>query len=60
MLAVGEIKECPLCGETMHLSARETTDHIPGTAQTSTRNVREWMCPECDYWEEAEGEEGKA
>jgi hypothetical protein len=60
MLAVGEIKECPLCGETMRLRARETTDHIPGTAQTSTHIVREWMCPECDYWEEAEGEEGKA
>jgi len=54
MLAVAEIKECPLCGETMHLRMRELTDHIPGTGQTSTRNVREWVCPECDYWEEEE------
>jgi hypothetical protein len=36
------------------------SEHIPGTGQTSTRNVREWVCPECDYWEEAEGgEDGK-
>jgi hypothetical protein len=41
----------------MRFRTRETTDHIPGTAQTSTRNVREWVCPECDYWEEAEGGE---
>jgi YgiT-type zinc finger domain-containing protein len=60
MLAVTEIKECPLCGETLRLRTREMTDHIPGTGQTSTRNVREWVCPECDYWEEVEGEEGKS
>ena len=38
----------------MHFRTREATDSIPGTGQTSTRNVREWICPECDYWEEAE------
>lgn len=59
MLAVAEIKECPLCGETMRLNARELTDHVPGTAQAITRQVREWVCPECDYWEETEGGEGK-
>jgi YgiT-type zinc finger domain-containing protein len=48
------MKECPLCGETMRLTTREHSDHVPGTAQTTTRQVREWVCPECDYWEEAE------
>jgi hypothetical protein len=52
------MKECPLCGETMRLSVREVRDTIPGSGQASTRVVREWICPECDYFEEAElGEE---
>jgi len=59
MLAVAEIKECPLCGETMRLHKRDLTDHVPGTAQSITRQVREWVCQECDYWEEAEGSEGE-
>jgi len=50
---MADIKECPLCGGDMRLKIREATDLVPGTAQTSTRTVREWVCPECDYWEEA-------
>jgi transposase len=35
-------KECPLCG---------------GNPETATRTVREWICPDCDNFEEAgEGE----
>ncbi len=45
-------KGCPMCGETMRLVARERIDHIPGTGQTSRQQVREWVCPECDYFEE--------
>jgi uncharacterized protein with PIN domain len=56
--AGGHMKECPLCGETMRLVTRERTDKLAGFQQTATRQVREWICPECDYWEEAEsGEE---
>ena len=52
------MKECPLCGETMRLTVREVKDTIPGARQTSVRAVREWICPECDHFEEAEaGEE---
>jgi hypothetical protein len=52
------MKECPLCGETMRLSVREIQDAIPGSAESATRVTREWICPECDYFEEAEtGEE---
>ena len=47
-------KECPLCGETMQLREREIVDRVPGTAQTRTSKFREWVCPECDYFEEAE------
>jgi len=53
---MADIKECPLCGESMRLHVREATDCVPGTGQTSTRVVREWVCPECDYYEEAEVE----
>ena len=53
---MADIKECPLCGESMRLQIRETADAIPGTGQTTTRTIREWVCPECDYWEEAEAE----
>jgi C4-type Zn-finger protein len=56
---MADIKECPVCGETMRLTRREVSDHIPGTGQTTTRNSREWVCLECDYWEEAENGEGE-
>jgi C4-type Zn-finger protein len=52
------MKECPLCGETMRLKEREVSERIPGIGQSTPLHVREWVCPECDYWEEAEsGEE---
>jgi hypothetical protein len=56
MLHVADIKECPLCGESMRLQVRQIAERVPGTAQTTTRTAREWVCPECDYWEEAESE----
>jgi acetone carboxylase gamma subunit len=52
------MKECPLCGESMRLSVREIRDIIPGSGESPARVTREWICPECDYFEEAEaGEE---
>ena len=50
-------KECPMCGETMQLRERETIDRVPGTAQTRTSKFREWVCPECDYFEDVEPED---
>jgi len=49
-----DMKECPLCGETMRKEIREVMESIPGIGQTTTRTRREWVCPECEYWEEAE------
>lgn len=49
-------KECPMCGETMHLREHDITERVPGTLQAATRKVREWICPECDYFEETEDE----
>jgi C4-type Zn-finger protein len=52
------MKECPMCGEPMRLDVREIHDVIPGYGQSSPRMMREWVCRECDYFEEAEtGEE---
>lgn len=51
------MQECPLCGEAMRLSVREIQEHTPGHG-TTVRRIREWICPECDYFEEAEAEEG--
>jgi len=49
-------KECPLCGGTMHITERTTVDRIPGNPKTITRVTKEWVCPDCDYFEEVEDE----
>ena len=48
------VKECPMCGETMRLREHEIIDRVPGTSESKTTKSREWVCPECDYFEEAE------
>jgi C4-type Zn-finger protein len=47
-------KECPLCGDRMQLEMRETITRVPGSSQEIRAVVREWVCRECDYFEEAE------
>jgi C4-type Zn-finger protein len=47
-------RECPLCGDRMTLHTRENVSRVPGTAQEVRTVVREWVCRECDYFEEAE------
>ncbi len=49
-----QTKECPLCGEVMRLKVREQIDYIPGQSQTVRREIKEWICPDCDYFEEFE------
>jgi acetone carboxylase gamma subunit len=46
-----------MCGETMRLSVREIEERIGGTGLPTRRVVREWICPECEYFEEAEAGE---
>ena len=41
----------PPYGESMRLSVREVQEK-----DGAMRQVREWICPECDYFEEADGE----
>jgi predicted RNA-binding Zn-ribbon protein involved in translation (DUF1610 family) len=52
--------DCPMCGEAMRLREREVTDRIPGLPQTKVSRFREWVCPECDYFEEEDGDGGDA
>ena len=47
-------KECPMCAEFMRLVTRENVSRVPGSAKEIKTQVREWVCPECDYFEEAE------
>ena len=50
--------ECPLCGGTMRLRETQSVQRVPGNPKATTRTGREWVCPDCDYFEEAD-EEGK-
>ena len=53
-------KECPLCGTPMRLVARTVTTQIPGVPVPRTTTFDEWICPDCDYFEEAEEPEDEA
>jgi hypothetical protein len=57
---MAEIKECPLCGERMRIVVRTITDRIPGQSQAVTKESREWVCPDCDYFEEYDADEDQA
>ena len=48
-----------MCGEAMRLEVKERTEYLPGGGALRTRMVREWVCGECDYFEEAEEELSK-
>ena len=52
-------RECPMCGEQMRLRDSEVTDRVPGTPVLKTTRLREWVCPECDYFEEVEESNSK-
>jgi transposase len=47
-------KECPLCGCTMRLHEHETVVQVPGNPNATKSMTREWVCPDCDYFEEVE------
>jgi len=47
-----------MCGDQMRLRSSETVVRIPGNPNATAHVTREWVCPDCDYFEEAE-EEGR-
>ena len=42
----------------MRLNEKEVTERLPGSPQPAVTKVREWVCPECDYFEDVEDSEG--
>ena len=53
---MADTRECPMCGGSMRLVVVESTSRIPGYEDTRTKQTREWICPDCDYFEEIDGE----
>jgi YgiT-type zinc finger domain-containing protein len=49
-------RDCPLCGGSMRLQRTQTVMQVPGNPKATTQNTSEWVCPDCDYFEEAEEE----
>jgi hypothetical protein len=49
-----EQRECPLCGGSMYLKETETVSQIPGNPEPTRRTHWEWICPDCDNFEEAD------
>ena len=47
-------RECPLCGGTMKIREIQTVTQVPGNPHPTTRTTWEWVCPDCDYFEEAD------
>jgi hypothetical protein len=45
-----------MCGGTMRLKEMKTVQQVPGNPKPTAHVVREWSCPDCDYYEEAEEE----
>ena len=48
-------RECPLCGGTMKIRESQNVVQIPGNPNATAHVLREWVCPDCDYFEEVEG-----
>ena len=51
---MADVKECPLCGGTMQLREAMATSYTPGNPKPTLKKVREWVCPDCDNFEEIE------
>jgi rubredoxin len=52
-------KECPMCGGTMKVRQNQSVVRVPGNPGATTRISREWVCPDCDYFEDAEEERSR-
>lgn len=43
----------------MQLKQTVTVSHVPGYSDPAPKTTLEWVCPDCDYFEEADGEKGE-
>jgi YgiT-type zinc finger domain-containing protein len=47
-----DAKDCPLCGTAMKLKVRQEISRLPGRRETRSKQITEWVCPDCDYFED--------
>ncbi len=40
----------------MRLRKTQHVTRVPGNPSDTTKATSEWVCPDCDYFEEAEGD----
>ena len=45
-----------MCGGTMSRKTAETVVRVPGNPAGTKRQATEWVCPDCDYFEEVDQE----
>jgi hypothetical protein len=38
----------------MQLKRSESVAHVPGNPRPTVRHTAEWVCPDCEYFEEAD------
>jgi C4-type Zn-finger protein len=55
-----QTRECPLCGGTMKIKVIETVVNVPGNPRATAKTSREWICPDCDYFEEIDEDEARS
>ena len=48
-----QTRECPLCGGTMRRRVSTSVTRIPGFGDAPAKTTEEWVCPDCDYFEDA-------
>ena len=49
-------RQHPLCGSTMRVKVRDIVVQVPGNPRPTTTHSSEWVCPECDYFEDVDEE----
>jgi hypothetical protein len=45
-----------MCGGAMKIKQTHTVLQVPGNPRATSRTAAEWVCPDCDYFEEIEEE----
>lgn len=43
-----------MCGGSMQLKHTQHTTQVPGNPKPTITESSEWVCPDCDYFEEAD------
>lgn len=45
-----------MCGGAMHIKEGQAVTQVPGNPKPTISPTREWVCPECEYFEDADEE----